>query len=159
MDAGKAIFQTWVDGYDVAANGSLVGYAVSPFAERTIIHSGRQSMPLEYDNTSAMYSEATRTFDAPQDWTLHGIARLTLWFRGDPDNAAQQMYVKINGVKIPYDGPAENLKTAAWQLWLIDLTGRSVGNVTTLSIGFDRLAGVGGAGKVLIDDIRLHAAP
>jgi hypothetical protein len=35
MDAGKAIFQTWDDGYEVAANGSVVGYGTSPFAERT----------------------------------------------------------------------------------------------------------------------------
>jgi hypothetical protein len=127
LDAGGAIFQTWEDGYEVAANGSVVGYGTSPFAERTIVHSGRQSMPLEYDNTgSATYSEARRTFASPQDWSRHGIKGLTLRFYGDPDNAAQQMYVKINNTKIPYDGDPANLKVASWQMWYIDLTTRNV---------------------------------
>ncbi len=155
MDADKAIFQTWIDGYEVAANGSLVGYGTSPFAERNIVHGGRQSMPFEYDNTTATYSEGTRTFESPQDWTKHGIKTLTVWFYGDPANAAQQMYVKINSTKIPYDGEAANLTVAQWQTWQIDLTGLNVGSVRTLSIGLDRVNGIGGAGKVLIDDIRL----
>jgi len=155
MDAEKAIFQTWIDGYEIAANGSQVGYGTSPFAERKIVHGGRQSMPFEYNNTTATYSEAKRTFDSPQDWTKHGIKTLTVWFYGDSANVAQQMYVKINNTKIPYDGEAANLTVAQWQMWQIDLTGLNVGSVRTLSIGFDRINGIGGAGKILIDDIRL----
>ncbi|MBP8912990.1 MAG: hypothetical protein KBI32_15925, partial [Phycisphaerae bacterium] len=96
-----------------------------------------------------------RTFDSPQDWTKHGIKTLTVWFYGDSANVAQQMYVKINNTKIPYDGEAANLTVAQWQMWQIDLTGLNVGSVRTLSIGFDRINGIGGAGKILIDDIRL----
>jgi len=155
MDAEKAIFQTWIDGYEIAANGSQVGYGTSPFAERKIVHGGRQSMPFEYNNTTATYSEAKRTFDSPQDWTKHGIKTLTVWFYGDSANVAQQMYVKINNTKIPYDGEAANLTVAQWQMWQIDLTGLNVGSVRTLSIGFDRINGIGGAGKLLIADIRL----
>ncbi len=157
MDADKAIFQTWIDGYEVAANGSLVGYGTSPFAERNIVHGGRQSMPFEYDNTTATYSEAKRTFDNPQNWTEHGIQGLTLWFYGDPANVAQQMYVKINNTKILYDGEAENLKVPVWQMWYISLAGKSVSDVASLSIGFDKLGGAGGTGKVLIDDLRLYS--
>jgi hypothetical protein len=157
MDAGKAIFQTWDDGYEVAANGSVVGYGTSPFAERATVHSGRQSMPLEYDNTgSATYSETRRTFTNPQDWSKHGIKGLTLRFYGDPENAAQQMYVRINNTKIPYDGDPANLKVASWQMWYIDLAGHNVSNVTSLSVGFDRIGATGGKGKVFIDDIRLY---
>jgi len=112
-------------------------------------------MPFEYNNTTATYSEAKRTFDSPQDWTKHGIKTLTVWFYGDSANVAQQMYVKINNTKIPYDGEAANLTVAQWQMWQIDLTGLNVGSVRTLSIGFDRINGIGGAGKILIDDIRL----
>jgi hypothetical protein len=114
-------------------------------------------MPLEYDNTgSATYSETRRTFTNPQDWSKHGIKGLTLRFYGDPDNAAQQMYVKINNTKIPYDGDPANLKVASWQMWYIDLAGHNVSNVTSLSIGFDRIGATGGKGKVFIDDIRLY---
>jgi hypothetical protein len=156
MDSDEAIFQTWIDGYEVEANGSLVGYGTSPFAERTIINSGRQSMPLAYDNTTALYSEAKQTFTSSQDWSRHGIKGLTLRFYGKADNAAQQMYVKINNTKIPYDGDPEGLKRPSWQMWYIDLAGRNVSNVTSLSIGFDRIGATSGTGMVFIDDIRLY---
>jgi len=79
------VFDTWIDGWNVPANGSQVGYANPPFAERTIVHSGNQSMPFAYDNTAgATYSEAERTFASPQDWTVRGAKVLTLWFKGNP---------------------------------------------------------------------------
>ena len=38
----------------------------APFAEQTIIHGGKQSMPFEYNNVKTpYYSEAERTFDTP----------------------------------------------------------------------------------------------
>ena len=50
VDAGEAIFDTWMDGW-VNSTGSTVGYLNAPFAEKTIVNSGRQSMPLQYDNS------------------------------------------------------------------------------------------------------------
>jgi len=79
------IFDTWIDGWGVPANGSQVGYAVPPFAEKTIIHGGKQSMPFDYNNTAGVaYSEAERTFASSQDWTIRGAKVLTLWFKGNP---------------------------------------------------------------------------
>jgi hypothetical protein len=79
------IFDTWIDGWGVTANGSQVGYSDPPFAEQTIVHSGSQSMPFSYDNTAGItYSEAVRTFDNPQDWTRDNVQTLTLFFRGYP---------------------------------------------------------------------------
>jgi hypothetical protein len=80
------IFDTWIDGWGIAANGSQVGYGTPPFAEQTIVNSGsQQSMPLSYDNTAGVtYSEAVRTFDNPQDWTREDAQTLTLFFRGYP---------------------------------------------------------------------------
>jgi len=52
------IFDSWLDGW-VRENGSTVGYFDEPFAETSIVHSGVQSMPLQYDNSaSPFYSEA-----------------------------------------------------------------------------------------------------
>ena len=83
IDAGEAIFDTWLDGW-VNNTGSTVGYLQSPFAERTVVHSGRQSMPLLYDNTtSPFYSEAERAFDSPQNWTGNGADTLVLHVRGN----------------------------------------------------------------------------
>lgn len=58
------------------------GYEIAPFAEQVIVNSGRQSMPLAYGNTNAQYSETTRTFAGPQNWSNYGIKGLTLRFAG-----------------------------------------------------------------------------
>jgi hypothetical protein len=121
-----------------------------------IIHGGLQSMPLIYSNTGgAAYSEATRTFAVPQNWARYGIQTLGLWFSGATGNTGQ-LYVKINGVKVAYDGDAGNLAAAAWQPWNIDLTsvGVNLTSVTNLAIGID---GNAAAGTLYVDDIRLYA--
>jgi len=130
--------------------------------ESVTVYDGEQSAPLYYDNTTAGYSEATvnvANLQVGQDWTKHGIKALTLHFYGDPNNAVQQMYVKLNGSKVTYDGDAENLKALTWQMWYIDLAsiGVSLSNVTELSIGFERSGAVGGQGVVYFDGIRLYS--
>jgi len=82
MDAGLAIFDTWIDGW-VNGTGATVGYFDAPFAEKTIVHSGAQSMPLHYNNAvSPWYSETERVFETPQDWTVHGADTLIVHFQG-----------------------------------------------------------------------------
>jgi hypothetical protein len=120
-------------------------------------------MPLYYDNTAATYSETTvnvADLQVGQDWTQHGVEALTLHFYGDPDNAAQQMYVKIDGAKVPYDGDADDLKQTLWRPWSINLADLAVNlrSVTELSIGFDRIGATGGTGVVYFDDIQLDSA-
>ncbi len=89
MDAGSTIFQTWLDGW-TNETGSIVGYFDAPFAERSIVNTGRQSMPLEYNNTDApFYSEAERTFDSPQDWAANGADTLVVYFQGQPGPFAE----------------------------------------------------------------------
>jgi hypothetical protein len=154
--ASNRIFLAWVDGYMQPANGSIVGYDIAPFAEQTIVHGGKQSMPFFYNNTAgAAYSEAELTLSPAQDWTVGGAKILSLWFFGDASNTAAQMYVKVNGTKVPYDGQAGNLALPGWWVWSIDLasSGASLQNVTTLSIGID---GNGASGKLLFDDIGLY---
>ncbi|MCH8219552.1 MAG: LamG domain-containing protein, partial [Planctomycetes bacterium] len=120
-----------------------------------IVHGGRQSLPMDYDNSTASVSEATRTFDAPMDWTGHGVQSLSLYFHGDSANSGGQLYVKINNTKIPYDGDAGDLGRAIWQPWNIDLStaGGNLMNVTSLTIGVE---GAGATGVVYIDDIGLY---
>ncbi len=85
--AGGEIFTAWVDGY-TNGNGSLVGYinaSSGTFGETNIVHGGRQSMPFEYNNVKTpFYSEAERSFDTTQDWTVSGANSLALWYRGYP---------------------------------------------------------------------------
>ncbi len=81
-DEENRIYQTWIDGYGVSSNGSTVGYLESPFAEKTIVNSGSQSMPLAYANTGgANVSEATRDLGA-LDMDTNGAEYLRLFVSG-----------------------------------------------------------------------------
>ena len=84
--AGEAIWQHWIDGFGVNANGSQVGYVMPPYAEQTIVHGGRQSMPLFFNNTAGVTnSEAELKLGSPpRDWTEGGVTTLSLWFQGQP---------------------------------------------------------------------------
>jgi hypothetical protein len=149
------IFNTWIDGFGDATNGSLVGYEVPPFCEQTIVHGGEQSMPLAYNNTGgAAYSEAELTLTPAQDWTAADVVTLAVHFHGAEGNTGQ-LYVKINGTKVMYDGQASNLAQAGWQAWNIDLasSGASLQNVTKLAVGID---GNGASGTLYFDDIGLY---
>jgi len=157
MDAEEAVFQTWSDGYDDAANGAIVGIdpAVNgTFCETTLVHSGRQSMPFFYDNTGqAVYAEAKWTFDDAQDWTASGIRSLSLYFAGAAGNTGQ-LYLKINDTKVVYDGDTADLTQSIWHPWNIDLsTAGNVNSVRSLALGVD---GSGVAGTLYFDDIRLY---
>ena len=145
IDAGEAIFDTWIDGW-VNNTGSTVGYMSSPFAEQAAVYSGRQAMPLFYEGNS----QADFTMDA-QDWTAGGATTLVLFFRGAADNGAGQLYVSVNDTKVTYPGV---LTSPVWKQWNIDLAsiGTNMANVRTFSIGVDG----SGAGLLLVDDIRLY---
>ncbi|MEN6333528.1 MAG: discoidin domain-containing protein, partial [Phycisphaerales bacterium] len=89
-DEGSRIYQTWIDGLTTQDSGSTVGYIDAPFAERTIVHGGKQAMPFEYNNVGDyQFSEGRREWDSGQDWTVNGADTLTLFFRGNPINFAQ----------------------------------------------------------------------
>jgi hypothetical protein len=158
------IYLAWVDGFDnPAVNGSVVGNTNPPFAEQTIVHSGNQSMPFAYDNTVGK-SEATLTLTSNRDWTVNGVNSLTIWYRGDPTNDAEPMYVVLNGTaEVTNDNP-DATKATAWIEWNIDLQafadqGVNLTNVNTLTLGFGNRNNpvAGGAGMVYFDDIRLYA--
>ena len=75
-DDDNLIYETWIDGW-VNGTGSTVGYLEAPFAERTIIHGGRQAMPLFYDNTGGTsIAEAELTLAPGQNWTEAGVTTL-----------------------------------------------------------------------------------
>ncbi|MFH1717127.1 MAG: LamG domain-containing protein, partial [Planctomycetota bacterium] len=83
--ANEAIWQSWIDGFGTADNGSQVGYLFPPYAEQAIVHGGKQSMPLNYNNQGTFdHSQATKKLDSQRDWTVRGIAELSVWFRGYP---------------------------------------------------------------------------
>jgi len=156
------IWSTWVDGYGVPTNGATVGYpapdwgAGEHYVETTTVHGGEQAMPFFYDNTGAVaYSEGERTFAVPEDWTKADIQTLVLWFYGTAGNTGQ-LYVKINGSKMVYDGDVADIQQTSWKQWNVDLAqlGVNLQNVMILSIGID---GNGAGGTLYIDDIGLYS--
>jgi hypothetical protein len=157
------IYLTWVDGFDnPTSNGSIVGYANPPFAERTVVHSGSQSMPYAYDNTVGK-SEATLTLTDTRDWTQNGVGRLVIWYIGNSANDPETMYVILDGTA-GVDNPDANAAQAQeWTEWAIDLLtfadqGINLGNINTITLGFGNRTNpvVGGTGMVFFDDIRLY---
>jgi len=155
-DDANRIYDTWLDGW-VNDTGSTVGYLEEPFAERTIVRSGAQSMPLFYDNAAGVaVSEAEASFDVSQNWSTNGIQSLALSIHGDATNNGGQLYLKINSTKVMYSGLGDVLQRAQWVPWIIDLatTGANLSNVTSLTLGIE---GAGSSGVLYVDDIRLYA--
>jgi hypothetical protein len=153
------IYLAWWDGYDnPAINGSIVGNDPPPSAELTIVHSGLQSMPMSYNNAVGK-SEATLTLTSNRDWTVNGVDTLTIWFRGETGNAAEQMYVALNGsAKVDHDNPDAATLTS-WTEWNIPLQafadkGVNLTNVNSITLGLSSVTG--GTGKMYFDDIRLY---
>ena len=118
-DSPNRVFQTWIDGYGFSADdffpqgasgngsGAVIGYdpVTGDIMEHVIVHSGSQSMPLQYDNTaSPFYSETTREFATAQDWTSNGADTLALHIRGNAgefkETADGQMLMGAIGVDI-----------------------------------------------------------
>ncbi len=163
------IWSTWIDGYGTTTNGATAGHpdpidpaAGEHYVETTIVHGGSQSMPLYYDN-NFKYSEATMTLVSPRDWTAEGVGVLSLWFRGDASNAAEPMYVALNGNAVVYHGNPDAAQVATWTQWPIDLQefaaqGVNLANVNTITIGFGDKNNLqaGSSGMVFFDDIRLY---
>ncbi|NQT00475.1 MAG: LamG domain-containing protein [Planctomycetes bacterium] len=162
--ASNRIFNVWLDGFDnPAINGSVVGYDNPPFTEQTIVHGGLQSMPMSYDNAVGK-SEATLTLTSTRDWTVNGINTLTIWFRGEAANAAENLYVALNGsAVVNHDNPDAALRTS-WTQWNIDLQafvdqGVNLANVSSITLGLGNRSNpvAGGSGMMYFDDIRLYA--
>jgi hypothetical protein len=140
--------------------------------EEGIVHGGGKSMPYWYNNSGSKgkfnYSEAKLTLSDTRNWTEENVKALSLWFYGDPANAAEQMYLAVaNNAGAPavvqYAGDADDLKKAAWQEWNIDLrefSGISLTDVNSIAIGFGNrnIPQIGGSGKMYFDDIRLYRA-
>ncbi len=166
--AGAEVFSTWIDGYLDKSSGSTVGKltaANGTYGETVIIHGGKQSMPMDYNNIKApFYSEAVREFAATQDWTVSDVNALTLYVRGAAGNKAAPLYVAIEDSSkhtgtIVHPNPAI-LSTVRWTEWRIPLnsfTGVNLARVKKLYLGAGdkNNPAAGGTGTVYVDDVCL----
>jgi hypothetical protein len=108
---GEEIFSTWIDGLTNGLSNSTVGYFTASggtFGETRIVHGGKQSMPMDFDNTKApFFSEAEREFSPVADWTGNGADTLSLWVRGYP--APQSVTVTEAAGKITLTGDGTDI--------------------------------------------------
>ena len=183
LDAGQAVFQAWIDGLGFSwpepnnpgnGTGSIVGHDIRPqgsphetIAETIIVHSGLQSLPMYYNNTDGpYYSQTSRTWPVPQDWTLNGMDTFELYFRGASDNGPGHLYLSIEDdtgqiAVINHPNP-DSVLAAEWQRLSIPLAdfiavGIDVTAIRKLNIGVGDLDDPqpGGVGIIYIDDIRV----
>ena len=174
-DSPDRIFQTWLDGFgytepvDTPGNGTnaTVGYLEAPFAEQRIVHSGRQSMPMDYNNVIApFYSEAERTWTTPQNWTVNGVDTLTLYVRGKATNTADTFYVAIEDsggrvgvVAVADTGTVTAVQWTELKMAMSEFSGQGVSLTAVkkmyLGVGNRNAPSMGGAGSLFIDDIRV----
>ncbi|GAF88266.1 unnamed protein product, partial [marine sediment metagenome] len=150
-EGSNIIYVTWADGFDnPTVNGSTVGHfeAFQPTMETEIVRGGSQSMPIYYDNSVASVSEAKRTYAEAQDWTQAGATSIVLHYRFGADSVGQELYVKINDVKVAAVAVAV---TEDWNPITIDLIGAGIDptQVSSMTIGID---GAGATGIVYVDD-------
>jgi hypothetical protein len=165
-DDDNRIFDTWLDRF-VNETGATVGYFAAPFAERTNVNSGEQSMPLEYANDAApFYSEAQLDLGS-MDLDTNGADSLRLFVAGAVDNTPDQLYVAVEdasgNVAIVAHPDADIVAVADWTEWVIpfgDLAGVDIGRVAVIYIGVgDRdNPTAGGTGTILVDDIGYGSA-
>jgi hypothetical protein len=141
------------------------------YTEQTIVHGGRQSMPLSYDNNKqgyAKYSEVERTLSYPRDWTEHGVSTLTIWFRGSSNNAPEGLYVAVanrtGAPAVVYHDDASAAQKGTWTRWVVPLQaftdqGVNLTDVEKIMLGLGtkgNTATPGGSGKMYFDDIALY---
>jgi len=119
--ASNRIFDKWIDGFGTTTNGALVGNDLPPYAEQAIVHGGAQSLVYRYDNAGKT-SEATLTLVWPRDWTAEGVTKLSLWVRGSSANAADRIFVALDGTAVVYHDDAGATQLTGWNEWVIDLS-------------------------------------
>jgi hypothetical protein len=113
---------------------------------------------MYYDNAVGK-SEATLTLTSNNDWTIKGVNRLTIWYRGSSSNAAEMMYVVLNGNAGVDNGNPDAAQKGSWTQWNIDLQafadqGVNLANVSSITLGLSSVTG--GTGMIYFDDIRLY---
>jgi hypothetical protein len=134
---GDALAATWT--HNIGEDFSYI------FLETATVDQGAKAMRFEYQNQyEPFFTEATRAFEQPQDWTLVNATTLSISFRGRRDNLEQSMYVRIADaagneatVMHPYAYAVQSEPWRRWEISLSDLTGAGVDltAVSALTIG------------------------
>ncbi len=150
LNAKTTIFDTWIDGFTNGLSGSMVGNETAPFGEQKIVHSGKQSMPMDYNNVkSPFYSEAEREFAPTQDWTANAPAQLYL--------AVEDTSKHVGIVTYADQAVTSATPWTQWKVPLSSFAGVNLAKVKKLYIGVGdkKNSAAGGSGRIYVDDIQV----
>jgi hypothetical protein len=139
-------FESYADDAQIAAAWphNIGGEFRYVFAETATILQGAKAMRLEYENQfDPFFTEATRTFAAPQDWQSLNGSSLALDFRGKRDNVEQPLFVRLEdeagnkaAVKHALNFAVQSEPWRTWdQIFLSDFTGVDMASVKKITIG------------------------
>jgi len=106
---------------------------------------GNNSMRFEFQNQYEPYfTEATRTFDSPQDWTVQAVEAVSLSFIGEHENMEHLMYLTLEdaaGQSFKAEHPyTYACQSDSWRQWTVALEqfssgGVDLSNIKKLTIG------------------------
>ncbi|MHC4085013.1 MAG: LamG-like jellyroll fold domain-containing protein [Planctomycetota bacterium] len=140
-------------------------------------HAGAQCMRVEYTGSGAVtrlepFGDGKHPHGHNGDFSLGGAQALSLWFKGDPDNAPGTLFAQLTTVvpsghtqRVLYDGDPEDLQSGDWVEWNITLkalsTGKPADPIEEMGLPITKIKDVGigvigaGSGVVYFDDIHL----
>ncbi|UCE47185.1 MAG: hypothetical protein JSW47_16465, partial [Phycisphaerales bacterium] len=121
---------------------------------------GNNTMRFEIQNQYPPYfTEATRTYDSPQDWSMFGVETLSLSFVGRDDNVEHPFYLKLEdvagqGLKVEHPFTYACQSQILWRQWDIALAefsaaGVDLSKVAKITVGL----GSGEASGQPLDDV------
>jgi hypothetical protein len=118
-------FESYTGNAQIAATGvdNIPGTGFDyTFVDTATVFQGKQALRLECQNQyDPFLTEATRTFDTPQDWSWR--PSLILNFRGKKDNVEQALYVRVEdnaGMQATVTFPATYaVQSETWRSWEI----------------------------------------
>ncbi len=132
---------------DVEIRSAWVDNIDEPGVEYVFLSSGENnSMRFEFQNQFDPYfTEVTRTFASPQDWTAKGVEELSLSFVGEHENAEHLMYLTLEdaaGQSFRFETFPHACQTDSWRQWTIDIaigpfddTGIDLTSIKKITIG------------------------
>jgi len=126
------IRSAWVDNIDeVDEFGKPIEYVLLATGEN-------KAMKFEFQNQYPPYfTETTRTFENPQDWTAKSVEELSLSFVGQHENAEHLMYLTLEdaaGQSFKVETFPHACQTDSWRQWTIALGLFSDGGVDLTSV-------------------------
>jgi hypothetical protein len=107
---------------------------------------GNNSIKIDLQNQfEPYYTEVTRTFESPQDWTAHDVEALSLSFIGEHENEEHLMYLileDVAGQSLKVENPyAHAVQSNTWRQWTFTLgqftdAGVDLSSIKKCTIGF-----------------------